>query len=256
MAALEVENLTVGYTAPVVQNVSFTVEKGQVVGLLGRNGSGKTTLLRGLSGSAKVSGGQICVNGMSCLRMKARQRAPLMALLSQRIALTEGLRAGEVICMGRCAYASVFGGPSPKDVELCRQAAKRLEIDHLWERDCGTLSEGQRQMVQLARVTAQDAAVLLLDEPNSALDYQNSRLLFQQVQKLAREQQKAALVVMHDPVLALRWCDRLLRMEHGNITGSLEPAKAEAEAVQHFLETLYPGIAVRWDGQERAFYCL
>ena len=256
MAALEVEHLTVGYSAPVVQNVSFSVEKGQVVGLLGRNGSGKTTILRGLIGSAKVSGGAVRVNGRDCLSLKARPRAALMALLSQRIELTEGLRAGEVICMGRCAHGGLFSGPTAEDRALCRRVAEKLNIAHLWDRDCGTLSEGQRQMVQLARVTAQDAAVLLLDEPNSALDYQNSRLLFGQVQKLTRERDKAALVVMHDPALALRWCDRLLRLENGRLTGALEPASAAVEEAQSFLSGLYPGITVRRDGLNGAFYCI
>ena len=256
MAAFEVENLTVGYGSPVVKQVTFSVERGQVVGLLGRNGSGKTTLLRGLSGSARVSGGAVRVNGADCLKLKARPRAALMALLSQRIELTEGLRAGEVICMGRCAYGGVFSGPTDTDVALCRQAAEELGISHLWERDCAALSEGQRQMVQLARVSAQDAAVLLLDEPNSALDYQNSRLLFQRVQTMARQRNKAALVVMHDPALALRWCDRLLRLENGVLTGELEPPSASAEEARRFLSALYPGITVRRDGLNGTFYCI
>ena len=256
MAALEVEHLTVGYGAPVVKDASFSVEKGQVVGLLGRNGSGKTTLLRGLSGSARVSGGAVRVNGVSCLELKARPRAALMSLLAQRIELTEGLRAGEVIAMGRCAGGGIFSGPTPEDLDFCRRAAEELGISHLWERDCATLSEGQRQMVQLARVTAQDAAVLLLDEPNSALDYENSRLLFEQVQKLTRQRDKAALVVVHDPALALRWCDRLLRMENGTLTGTLEPVRAEEGEAQRFLTALYPGITVRRDKQNGIFYCI
>ena len=256
MAVLEVDTLTVGYSTPVVQNVTFSVEKGQVVGLLGRNGSGKTTILRGLTGSARVSGGTVRVNGTDCLGLKARPRAALMALLSQRIELTEGLRAGEIICMGRCAYGGPFSGPTEQDVDLCRRAAEKLNISHLWDRDCGTLSEGQRQMVQLARVTAQDAAVLLLDEPNSSLDYQNSRLLFEQVQKLTRERDKAALVVMHDPALALRWCDRLLRLENGRLTGELEPAFAQTGEAQSFLSALSPGIMVKRDGPNGTFYCI
>ena len=158
--------------------------------------------------------------------------------------------------MGRCASGGIFSGPTPQDVERCKKAAESLNIAHLWEKDCGVLSEGQRQMVQLARVSAQDAAVLLLDEPNSALDYQNSRLLFEQVRKLVRARNKGALVVMHDPGLALRWCDRLLRMEGGVLTGALEPARAATEEAQRFLSALYPGITVKRDGPNGVFYCI
>jgi len=180
---LEIKDLTVGYSSPIVKNASLTLAPGEVVGLLGRNGSGKTTLLRGLCGSAKVLSGSALLDGKNLCLMRPRQKALRLSLLSQRSEQMEGLQVGEVICMGRFSRSGFWAGSSPADDALCRQAAKELGIAHLWEKDCAALSEGQRQMVQLARVTAQDAEVLLLDEPSSALDLENGQRLFLQVKK-------------------------------------------------------------------------
>ena len=256
MTLLEVQHLTVGYTVPVVRDISFQLESGRLVGLLGRNGSGKTTLLRGLTGAARVFGGTASAAGQDCLHTKPRQRAKQLAFLPQRTQLLQGMQVGEVICMGRYVHSGPFAGPGPGDEQAAREAAEQLGIADLWGRDCSALSEGQRQLVHLARVAAQDAPVLLLDEPSSALDVCNSSQLFRQVRQMTAGQNKAALVVLHDPALALRWCDVLLRMDGGTLTGSLNPREASCAQAQSFLAQLYPGIRVKRDAETGCFYCL
>lgn len=253
---LNIQNLTVGYSSPIVHAASLTLAPGEVVGLLGRNGSGKTTLLRGLCGSARVMGGSALLDGEDVILMKPRRRARCLSLLSQRAERMEGLRVGEVICMGRFCQSGLLGGISPQQQALCKQAAEELGIAHLWNRDCAALSEGQRQMVQLARVTAQDAAVLLLDEPSSALDLENGQRLFAQVKKLTRQKQKSALIVLHDPALALELCDRLVRMDQGRIAEVLPLAGTELCRIEAFLQPLCPGIRVKKDAETGSFYCI
>ena len=256
MALLDVKGLSAGYAAPILQEVSFSLQEGELVGLLGRNGSGKTTFLRALTGSLKPLAGTAEVDGQNLFALNTRKRARLVSLMTQRTGLLEGLRVGEVICMGRYASQGALAGISPQEKELARQVARQLEIESLWDADCAQISEGQRQLVQLARVTVQDASVLLLDEPNSALDFENSRLLFSHIRSLTRTNQHAVLAVLHDPMLALRWCDRLLRLENGRITGSLCPREEEPETIQEFLIRLYPGILVKKDRETGAFYCM
>lgn len=253
---LEIQDLTAGYTAPIVHQISLSVAPGQIVGILGRNGSGKTTLLRGLSGSARVMDGRVQIDGQDLLSMKPRQRARYLSVLSQRTEQLEGLRVGDVIRMGRFSVSGLFGGLSPQDEQLCHQAAEQLGIAQLWNRDCSALSGGQQQMVQLARVTAQDARVLLLDEPSSALDLENGHRLFQQVRQLIRQRQKSALIVLHDPALALRLCDRLVRMENGRITDCLDLPGSELSQIQSFLHPLCPGLQVKKDAETGTFYCI
>ena len=256
MAILEVKNLSAGYTEEIVHHISFTVEPGEIIGILGRNGCGKTTLLRALTGSIRVKEGTVLVDGHDCRTMKPRQRAEYLSHMTQRLDLMEGIRAGELICMGRYAHGGAFSGTTEQEKNLCRAAAERLGILDLWDRDCAALSEGQRQLVQLASVTAQDARVLLLDEPSSALDFDNSHRLFRHVRELTGEKHKCALVVIHDPVLALNSCDRLLRLEQGVLTGTLSTKTCSLEEVQTFLDGLYPGILVRRDLQNGAYYCI
>lgn len=104
LALLDVNRISAGYSVPILQDVSFSLEEGEVVGFLGRNGSGKTTLLRTLTGSVKPSAGTIIVREDDVLSLTARKRAKLLSLMSQRSGLLEGLQVGEVICMGRYAF--------------------------------------------------------------------------------------------------------------------------------------------------------
>ncbi len=165
---LEVKGLWAGYSSPVLQGVSFSVAQGELAAILGRNGSGKSTLLRALTGSAKVSQGQVLIQGRDCLPLSARQRARHMALLPQVIAPSSGLRAEEIIEMGRYPWESPLRPGGARSRQLVHQAAREFGVEHLLDQDCSVLSQGQRQLVQLARVVVQDAPVLLLDEPNSA----------------------------------------------------------------------------------------
>lgn len=250
---LEAKNLTAGYRRPVVCGASLALGAGTVTALLGPNGCGKSTLLRALSGNGRVFGGSVRVLGQDCLALPARRRARCLALLPQRTGLLPGLTAREVIAMGRYAYSGPFGGPAPGDAERVEQAARALGVQDLLDADCAALSEGQRQLVHLGRVVAQNAPVLLLDEPNSALDYTHTHRLFAALRRWAQGGQRAALVVLHDPALALRYADRLLLMQGGALCGSFCPGGGAA-AAQAALRALYPGLCVV-PGPDGALFC-
>lgn len=251
---LEVENLTAGYRVPVVRDVSFALAPGRVTALLGPNGCGKSTLLRGISGSGKVFSGRVRVCGQDCLALTARRRARCLSLLPQRVGLLPGLTAREVIATGRYAHSGLFGGPAPGDAARVEAVARTFGVADLLEQDCAALSEGQRQLIHLCRVAVQDAPVLLLDEPNSALDFANTHRLFATLRAWVTGQDKTALIVLHDPALALRWCDRLLLMQAGQLCGELRPADGAA-ALQAGLRRLYPGLVVVDGGGPGRMFC-
>lgn len=252
---LEVKGLWAGYSSPVLQGVSFSVAQGELAAILGRNGSGKSTLLRALTGSAKVSQGQVLIQGRDCLPLSARQRARHMALLPQVIAPSSGLRAEEIIEMGRYPWESPLRPGGARSRQLVHQAAREFGVEHLLDQDCSVLSQGQRQLVQLARVVVQDAPVLLLDEPNSALDFPNTHQFFRTLTGLLAGGERCALVVLHDPALALRWCGRLLLLEEGRLVGELRPGETGLHAVQSALGRLYPGLQVRQDRESGRLFC-
>ena len=136
-----------------------------------------------------------------------------------------------------------------------RRAAEQFGIEGLLYRDCAALSQGQRQLVQLARVAVQGAPVLLLDEPNSALDFPNTHQFFRTLTGLLAGGERCALVVLHDPALALRWCGRLLLLEEGRLVGELRPGETGLNAVQSALGRLYPGLQVRQDRESGRLFC-
>ena len=146
--------------------------------------------------------------------------------------------------------------PAPAQPSAPGIESESLGIGELWGKDCALLSEGQRQLVQLARALAQDAPLLLLDEPTSALDPENAQLLFHQLRRLTQSQNKAALAVVHDPALALRWCDRLYCMREGVLTGGICPTESSPQQIQDFLRQIWPQILVKKDKETGLFYSL
>lgn len=254
-AMLEVHKLTAGYRRPVIRDISFTLRPGEVTAVLGRNGCGKTTLLRSLTGGARILSGAVQAMGEDCLAWSARRRARTIALLSQHSQLLPGLRAEEVIAMGRTPWLGPLSGLGPEERAMVRAAAERFGVAELLVRDCAQLSEGQRQLVHLARLAVQDAPILLLDEPNSALDFDNTSLLFHRLRELVETGERTALIVLHDPALALRWCGRLLLLDGGRLVEDVATEGMGPEALQAVLGRLYPTIQVRRDEGGR-FYCL
>ncbi len=212
---LEVKGLWAGYSSPVLQGVSFSVAQGELAAILGRNGSGKSTLLRALTGSAKVSQGQVLIQGRDCLPLSARQRARHMALLPQVIAPSSGLRAEEIIEMGRYPWESPLRPGGARSRQLVHQAAREFGVEHLLDQDCSVLSQGQRQLVQLARVVVQDAPVLLLDEPLSNLDARLRLQTREEIRKIQRATGITTVFVTHDQEEAMSISDRIVVMKEG-----------------------------------------
>ncbi len=255
MARFEVTDLSVGYDAPLLTGVTFDAGAGEVLGILGRNGSGKTTLLRGVAGSIRRFAGYICIDGADCTFLTPRQQATRMTVLPQQTEVLPGLIARDLIAMGRYPYGSLFSDASREDAARITQAAASLGIAHLLDADCIKLSQGQRQLVLLARCMVQDTPVLLLDEPNAALDYDNTHAMFAAVRHLAKHQGKTALLVLHDPELALRYCDRLLILHEGCLCADVPVAGVSEETLQQALRRLYPHMTLRKDPYDGHFRC-
>ena len=251
---LEVKDLTAGYQTPVVKNVSFEIKEGQLAAILGPNGAGKSTLLNAMSGGVRKTSGRVLVNGQDCMPLSPKQRARRLALVRQQIPLLPGVRVREVLEMGRYAWDGPLG-TGPETRRAVAEAARAFGLDALLNIDCAALSQGQRQLVQLARVAVQGAPVLLLDEPNSALDFPNTHQFFRTLTGLLAGGERCALVVLHDPALALRWCGRLLLLEEGRLVGELRPGETGLNAVQSALGRLYPGLQVRQDRESGRLFC-
>ena len=164
---LKIKDFSVFYIDNVVDNVSFSLNKGDMIGLIGRNGCGKSTLLKGIMGSLKTSG-DVLFCGEDFLKMKIKQRAKNISMLTQRIEIIDGITAYDLILLGDYVYWKIGEN---KNVEKLNQIAKLLHLENLLNKNYAILSEGQKQLVNFARVLMQDTPIMLLDEPDSALDF-------------------------------------------------------------------------------------
>jgi iron complex transport system ATP-binding protein len=207
----------------VLREVSFEVQPGEVVALLGRNGVGKTTLLRLAARALVPDSGTIRLGDRSLDDFSRRELAQVIATVPQDTHVPFPFLAGEVVLMGRAPHQGLFGFESRDDIERAMEAMERVGIADLADRVVTELSGGERQLVMIARALAQQPELLLLDEPTAFLDLRHRIDVLQVVRALA-EQGRGALVVSHDLGLAARICDRAVVLGDGMVVAQGRPA--------------------------------
>jgi len=213
---------------PVLAGVDLAVAPGEVVGLVGPNGSGKTTLLRIACRVLAPDSGDVRFDGRPLRDYARRDLSRRIAVVPQDTSIPFPFRAGELVVMGRAPHQPFSGFDSREDARKAREALDRVGIAHLADRSVFELSGGERQLVAFARALAQDAELLLLDEPTAFLDLRHRVDVLSVVRELAREG-RSALVVSHDLNLATRACDRLEVLSRGRIVARGAPSEVLSE---------------------------
>jgi iron complex transport system ATP-binding protein len=222
---LAAEGVAHAYGArPVLAGVDVALARGEIVGLIGPNGAGKTTLVRVLAGLLPPDHGRVTLQGRAIGAWDARGRARAVAFVPQDPHVEFPFRVLEVALMGRAPHLTGLGFAGPDDLHRTRGALARLGVTELEARRIESLSGGERQRVFLARALAQDAPVLLLDEPTTHLDVHHQVEILEVVRERVREG-GAALAVLHDLNLAAVACDRLVLLAGGRVAAS-GPASA------------------------------
>lgn len=215
-------SVTLG-SAPVLQDVSFSVpESVPLVGVLGANGSGKTTLLRCIAGLVPHKG-HCTLHDSPLQQLSAKSLARRVSYIPQQSGIGISLSVREVVLMGFNPRLGVLQVPSPAMHAAAEQALAQVGLADFADRDYLTLSGGEQQLCILARTLVQDADLLLLDEPDSALDLHNRVRMLQTVSALVHSGGKAAFICLHDPALALEFCDTLLLLHGGRLIAQLHP---------------------------------
>ena len=224
---IEIKNLSFSYgSIPVLQNISFSAEPGECVGILGNNGVGKSTLITCINRIRTPKNGQVLLNGQDIQKLRRNALAKKVAYVAQKNELTNAT-VFDCVLLGRTPY--IKWSISQEDLDLCEEMIEQLGISHLKLRNVDELSGGEMQKVMLARALVQQPELLLLDEPTSNLDPRNQYEMLATVQKIAREKKIAVLIVIHDLNLALRYCDRFyfLKDREGYSYGGIESVTAE-----------------------------
>lgn len=214
-----VEHLSGGYEdVPIVKDISFTVEKGKILGILGPNGSGKSTLLKVMSGILPAVEGTISIDGQNILSYNARALAKKMAVLPQLHANAFSNSVRETISLGRYPHQTgFFSSWSEQDEQAVQHAMLQTGIKRYEHTPMEILSGGEQQRVFVAQALAQTAEILLLDEPTNHLDIAHQRQILDMVRKEAVECGLTVVMVLHDMNLASLYCDELLLMESGQM---------------------------------------
>ncbi|WP_016993594.1 adenosylcobinamide amidohydrolase [Lysinibacillus boronitolerans] len=214
-----VEHLSGGYEdIPIVKDISFTVEKGKILGILGPNGSGKSTLLKVMSGILPATAGTISIDGQNILSYNARALAKKMAVLPQLHANAFSNSVREAISLGRYPHQTgFFSSWSTQDEQAIQHAMLQTGVKRYEHTPMEFLSGGEQQRVFVAQALAQAAEILLLDEPTNHLDIAHQRQILDMVRKEALECGLTVVMVLHDMNLASLYCDELLLMESGQV---------------------------------------
>ncbi len=213
----EIDKLSCGYgDQKIVNDISFNLNPGERLAILGPNGCGKTTLLRGITGILP-STGDIKLNGDDLRKMSSQDRSKLMALFTQMNNVSFSYTVMETVMLGRYPYISgkLFSKPSKEDYKIVETQLKRFGLWEERNKLITELSGGQLQRVLLARTFAQTPKILLLDEPTNHLDLKFQVELVNHLKNWTNKEDRAAIGVFHDLNLALNFADKILLMDKG-----------------------------------------
>ncbi|WP_224447305.1 heme ABC transporter ATP-binding protein [Haloprofundus salilacus] len=239
--AIRVENLAVELGGvSILDGVDATVDRGTFVGLVGPNGAGKTTLLRSLSGLVRPARGSVAVDGVPIDGLSSKAVSRLVATVPQDTSLSFDFDVRETVAMGRSPHLGRFERFGPEDERAVEEAMARTDVTQFAERSVTTVSGGERQRVLLARALAQDAPVLLLDEPTASLDINHQVRTLELVRDLVAGG-KTVVAAIHDLNLAAHYCDELLLLGDGRVLAAGAP---DAVLTESNLETAFGANAV------------
>ncbi|MGP3930955.1 ABC transporter ATP-binding protein [Nonomuraea sp. KM88] len=219
----------------VVADVGLDVRRGEWLAIIGPNGAGKSTLLKAVMGLV-AHRGEVTIDSRPAAALKPRARARLVAYAPQSPALPPDMSVFDYALLGRTPYIPYLGRESGHDRRVTTSVLDRLDLTGLATRRVGELSGGERQRVVLARALAQEAPVLLLDEPTTALDLGHQQQVLELVDRLRRADGLTVVTTLHDLTVAGLYADSLLLMAGGRAVAAGKPAQVLTEALvgRHF----------------------
>ena len=220
----------------VVARLDLTLGGGERLAILGRNGAGKSTLMATLAGLRLPAAGEVCLGGTAVPRLSPRAAALRRAWLGQAQADPFGCTVLETALTGRHPHLGRWDWETTRDAEVARGALAAVGLAGMAQRQIHTLSGGERQRLAIATLLAQAAPLYLLDEPLSHLDLNHQMAVLELFAGAARDGGAGVVMVLHDPALAHRYCDRVLLI-HGD--GRTELGSADAVLTGPRLSDLY-----------------
>ena len=235
MTGVTCRGVTARYNGtPVLSGVDLSVKPGEWVVVVGPNGAGKTTLLRALAGVIP-SGGHISLGDSDLTSLRRREVAARMAVVPQSPVVPEGVAVFDYVMLGRTPYIPYWGVEGPVDRARVGAVLERLDLAPFAARPVSSLSGGERQRAVLARALAQDASILLLDEPTTALDLGHQQQVLELVDGLRHESQLVVISTLHDLTFAAQFGDRVVLLADGVVVAEGSPDRVlQAEVISRY----------------------
>ncbi|MFH1652825.1 MAG: ABC transporter ATP-binding protein [Pseudomonadota bacterium] len=221
---IKLENISFSYDrTSLIADLSCEINRGEFVGIIGPNGSGKTTLIKLVCGLLKAGSGNVYLDGKNISDYSYRKRARLISVVPQEANIPFSFSVKEVVLMGRASYMSALSFEDRSDLAICERVMEMTKISHLSNRSIHEISGGERQRVVLARALAQEAEIIILDEPTNFLDLKHQVSIYQLLTRLNIEAKKTIIAVQHDINLAAIYCKRILILKDGGLISDGTP---------------------------------
>ena len=223
MAVLQVDKLQIGYGSRcVLKEASFSIGKGEIVGIIGCNGAGKSRLLKTIRGLLPKQGGSVRYFGKPLEEYGDKELATKIAYLQQHVELGFGYTGKDIVMAGRYPYMKWWERESEADEKLALACMAYTGTADLADRPINEVSGGQKQRILIAKVLAQQTPIIFLDEPTTGLDMVYQEEIFRFAKALAG-QGKTVLMVVHELNLASKYCSRILLLGEGTLLADGAP---------------------------------
>ncbi len=206
----------------VLHGVTLEIERGEWVALIGPNGAGKTTLLRAVAGLVPCSG-LVQVGGRRLAELTRRELARQIAVVPQQPSTPDWLTVSEYVLLGRTPHLGLLSNEGADDLAAAERALRRLDLLEVASRRLGTLSGGELQRVVVARALAQEASIVLLDEPIASLDIGHQQQMLELLDELREESSLTLVAAVHDLTLAAQYADRVVLLVRGEVVADGAP---------------------------------
>jgi len=251
---LSTSNLSIGYQSKkekntIAENLNLTFEEGKLISLVGGNGIGKSTLLRTITGIQKPLAGTVTLKEKEIHLYDSLSLAQNLSLVLTEKLPPSNLTVFELIALGRQPYTNWLGKLSAEDLEKINQAIALTHVEHLLDKKHHEISDGQLQIVLIARALAQDTPLIILDEPTTHLDLFHKVSIFKLLKKLSQETNKCILFSTHDIDLAIQLSDEMIVMSESSVEQD-QPCNLITKGI---FNTLFKDSSITFDGEKGKF---
>lgn len=236
MEMIALNDLTIGYRHKcIAKHLQATLSAGSLTCLLGSNGVGKSTLLNTMSGALPPLCGTVSIAGESITAYSAKALAKQMSIVLTRPIAAQQLDVNELVAMGRYPYTNHWGSLTSHDDAIVTESLSLVGMEAFAQRKVGTLSDGERQKVMIAKALAQQTPIILLDEPTAFLDFPSKIEMLKLLKQLAHRLQKTILLSTHDLAFALKMADNLWLMQAGKLDEGAPKLLADTGVLAHYI---------------------